>query len=102
MGDINILGILIFYTFILIMTGLVSVHYRRKYEESRINPYNKQKEIHVKIIAEKESTHTSFYFKNATLGQLSLINSEIDILKQEIISRIKNAPNDYEIEEYGE
>lgn len=60
------------------------------------------KKIHISVIAnEDETTNTSFYFGGATVGQMSMLNHELDILKQEIISRIKDAPKIYEIEDYG-
>ena len=61
-----------------------------------------KKPIHLSIIAEENGTHTSFYFKGATVAQLSMLNHELDILKQEIIDRIKNAPKDYEVTESDE
>lgn len=63
---------------------------------------NKKKPIYITVVAEEERTHTSFWFKDATISQLSIINHELDILKREIIDRIKEAPKDYEIEDYGE
>ncbi len=61
------------------------------------------KQIHIQVLVDSEDTcHTSFYFKGATVGQLSMINHELDILKQEVISRIKDAPKDYEITDFGD
>lgn len=65
--------------------------------EERMN-----KKIHISIVVEENGTHTSFYFKGATVSHLSMLNHELDILKGEIIDRIKEAPKDYEIEDYGE
>ena len=60
------------------------------------------KKIQVSIVLEGDSTNTSFYFKNATIGQLYALNSELDVLKTEIIDRIKEAPKDYEVQDFGE
>ena len=60
------------------------------------------KKIHIAVSIEGENTHSSFYFKDATVGQLYALNSEIDVLKKEIIDRIKEAPKDYEIQDFGE
>ncbi len=57
------------------------------------------KPIHISIIAKKEGTNTSFYFKGATIAQLSMINHELDILKREIIDRIDSVPKEYEVTE---
>lgn len=58
--------------------------------------------IHISVIAGEESTDVSFYFGGATVGQLSMINHELDILKKEIVNRLEEAPRSYEIEEYDE
>ena len=60
------------------------------------------KPIHIAVEATKEGAHTSFYFKGATVGQLSMINHELDLLKIDILERIKDAPKDYEIQDFGE
>ncbi len=60
------------------------------------------KKIHVSVIIEGEGTSTSFYLKDATVGELYALNSEMDVLKKEIIERIKDAPKDYEIEDLGD
>lgn len=56
--------------------------------------------ISIKIIGGENATHTSFYFGGATVEQLYAINSELDILKREILDRIKDAPKEYEVEEF--
>lgn len=61
-----------------------------------------KKKIHILVVIEGEGTHSSFYFKDATVGELYAMNSEIDVLKKEIIDRIKDAPKDYEIQDFGD
>ncbi len=58
------------------------------------------KKIHIGVIASEEGTETSFYFGGATISQLSMLNHELDILKLEIIERIRDAPKDYEMKHY--
>lgn len=59
------------------------------------------KPVHISVIANKdESLDVSFYFGNATISQLSDLNREIDILKYGILSKIKDTPPDYKVEEY--
>lgn len=59
-----------------------------------------KKPIHISVAIEGEGTHTSFYFKDATIGQLALINAELDILKKELVDRIDECPKDYEVKEF--
>ncbi len=61
-----------------------------------------EKKIHVSVVIEGEGTHSSFYFKDATIGELYALNSEIDLLKREILDRIEAAPKDYEIQDFGD
>ena len=62
-----------------------------------------KKPIHISVvISGEESTDISFYFKNATVIQLSMINHELDILKSEIIDRLKSAPKEYEVQDFGD
>lgn len=67
---------------------------------------DKQKPIHVSIVltgeGDEEGTRVSWYFKDATVEQLSLINHELDLMKMEILSRLKDAPKDWDIEDWGE
>ena len=49
---------------------------------------------------DEDGIHSSFYFRGATVEQLYAINSELDILKKEILDRIKDAPKEYEVEEF--
>ncbi len=58
--------------------------------------------ISIKIVDGEDGAHTSFYFGGATVEELYAINSELDILKLEILERIKEAPKDYEIKEFGD
>ena len=58
-----------------------------------------EKPIHISIVANEEETNTSFYFKGATVAQLSMINHELDILKKDIIDRIEHAPKEWEVTE---
>lgn len=59
----------------------------------------KEKPIHISVIATDEGANTSFWFKDATVSHLSMINHEIDLLKMEILDRIKDAPKEWEITE---
>ena len=62
-----------------------------------------EKNIGIKVIVDQEGmAHTSFYFKEATIGQLQTINAELDILKKDIINRIDESPKDYEVKDFGE
>ncbi len=61
-----------------------------------------KKPIHISVIVNEKGTETSFYFKDATVGQLALINTELDILKKDIIERMNDAPKDYEVQDFGE
>ncbi len=62
-----------------------------------------KKKIHIAVTCNgEEGTHSSFYFWGASVGQLSMLNHELDILKSEIIERLKAAPKDYEIKEFEE
>ncbi len=62
-----------------------------------------KKPVHISVIAnEDESLEVSFYFGNATRTQLSILNHELDILKYEILSRIRETPPDYQVEDYGD
>lgn len=61
-----------------------------------------KKTIYVGIKIEGEGVSSSFHFKDATVGELALINAELDIIKLEILERINEAPKDYEIKDYGE
>ena len=63
------------------------------FEEDRPKP------IHINVIAKEEGTITSFWFKDATVSQLSMINHEIDLLKREILDRINDSPKEWEIKE---
>lgn len=62
----------------------------------------KNKKIHILIEVEKQSTHISFYFKGALVEQLYALNSELDLLKGEILDRIKDAPKEFEIQEFDD
>ena len=61
-----------------------------------------EKKIHVSVVSEGEGTHSSFYFKDATIGELYALNSEIDLLKREILDRIEADPKYYEIQDFGD
>ena len=61
------------------------------------------RKIHVAVVFDgKEGFNTSFYFKNATVEQMAILNQELDILKQEILERVKDYPKDYEVQDFGE
>ena len=61
-----------------------------------------KKKIHISVVIEGEGTHSSFYFKDATVGELYALNSELDLLKGEILDRIEDAPKDFEIKDFGD
>ncbi len=62
-----------------------------------------KKPIHISVVMREDgSVDVSFYFKDALVSDLSMINHELDLLKQEILSRLKDAPKEYQIEDYGE
>ena len=60
-----------------------------------------EKPIYISVIAKEEGTESSWYFKGATVAQLSMINHELDILKKEILDRIEASPKEWEIENHG-
>ena len=61
-----------------------------------------KKQIHISVIANDEGTHVSFYFGGATVENLSMLNHELDILKIEILDRLKDSPKDYEVQDFGD
>lgn len=62
-----------------------------------------KKKIHVAVVFNSEdNVNTSFYFKDATVEQLAMLNQELDILKQEILERVKYSPKDYEVQDFGD
>lgn len=60
------------------------------------------KKIHVAVTVDGEGTNVSFSLGEATVGQLALINAELDNLKKEVLDSIRDIPKDYEIEDFGE
>lgn len=60
------------------------------------------KPIHAAVTIIEGGTHTSFHFKDATIGDLALINSELDLLKMEVLERIRDSEKEYEVNDYGE
>ena len=58
--------------------------------------------IHIAVNITETGTHSSFYFGGATVGELYALNSELDVLKADIIERIRDAPKDYEVEDFGD
>ena len=70
-------------------------------EQKLIFQEDKPKQIHISVVAESQGTNTSWRFKDATVGQLAMINHEIDLLKREVLNRIREAPKEWEIEESG-
>jgi len=85
----------------------LEIGYNQRKEETEeqkvIFQEDQPKPVHIKVIAlSDESTNTSFYFGGATVGQLSMINHEIDLLKREVLDRIGEAPKEWEIEETSE
>lgn len=71
-------------------------------EQKLIFQEDQPKPIHISVVAEDEGSKVSWYFKDATVGHLSMINHEIDLLKREVLDRIKEAPKEWEIEETNE
>ncbi len=71
-------------------------------EQKLIFQEDQPKPIHISVVAEDQGSRASWYFKDATVGQLSMINHEIDILKLEILDRIDKAPKEWEIKETDE
>lgn len=61
-----------------------------------------KKPIHISVVIDGDGVDVSFYFGGARVCDLSMLNHELDLLKQEILSRLKDAPKDYEIQDYGE
>ena len=59
-----------------------------------------KKKIHILIELEGESSHVSFYFGGALVEQLYALNSELDLLKKEILDRLKEAPKEFEVKEF--